>query len=115
MPENLGTPAGTASRNVTETGRRPSANRATNCFSSSLQSPICAPLKKVNSKSSILDSPEAAMLEAASNRGFYMFFLALGGLRPYSARRAWHRRFEACRHIRSLNSEEEKETRWQNH
>jgi hypothetical protein len=44
-----------------------------------------------------------------------MFFLALGQLRPYSARRAWLVRFAACRRVRSLNSEEEKETRWQNH
>jgi hypothetical protein len=29
------------------------------------------------------------MLKAASNLCFYMFFLALGELRPYSARRAW--------------------------
>ncbi len=69
----------------------------------------------MNSKSSTLAAPEGATLEAASNRGFYMFFLALGGLRPYSARRAWLARFDACGHIRSLNSEEEKETRWQNH
>jgi len=49
------------------------------------------------------------------NSGFLMFFLALGGLRPYSARRARLVRFEACRHMSSFNSEEEKGIRWQNH
>jgi hypothetical protein len=69
----------------------------------------------MNSKNNTLALPEGALLEAASNRGFYMFFLALRGLRPYSARRARLARFEVCRRVRSLNSEEEKETRWQNH
>jgi hypothetical protein len=69
----------------------------------------------MNGKNSTLVFRKGALLEAASNRGFYMFFLALGGLRPYSARRAWLVRFEACRHLCILNSEEEKETRWQNH
>jgi len=55
------------------------------------------------------------LLEAASNRGFFTFFLALGGLRPYSAPRCASSRLEAGRSICSLNSEEENETRWQNH
>jgi hypothetical protein len=74
-----------------------------------------SPARKMNSKINILVFPSGAPLEAASNLGFYMFFLALGELHPYSARRAWLVRFEACRRIYSLNSEEEKETRWQNH
>ena len=69
----------------------------------------------MNSKINTMVFPSGALLEAASNLGFYMFFLALCELRPYSARRAWLVRFEACRRICSLNSEEEKETRWQNH
>ncbi len=44
-----------------------------------------------------------------------MFFLALGELRPYSARRVCPARFDARGRMSSLNSEEEKETRWQNH
>jgi hypothetical protein len=48
------------------------------------------------------------------NSGFLMFFLALRGLCPYSARRARLVLFEAGRRACSLNSEEENETRWQN-
>jgi len=44
-----------------------------------------------------------------------MFFLALGRQRPYSARRACPARFDVRGPMSSLNSEEEKETRWQNH
>ena len=69
----------------------------------------------MNSKNNTLAFPKGALLEAAPNRGFYMFFLALSGLRPYSARRAWLARFEACRRISDFNSEEEKGIRWQNH
>jgi hypothetical protein len=36
-----------------------------------------------------------ASLKAASILAFYMFFLALGGYSPYSARRAWAARLEA--------------------
>jgi hypothetical protein len=54
------------------------------------------------------------LLKAASIVAFLMFFLALGGLCPYSARRARLVLFEAGRRACSLNSEEENETRWQN-
>jgi len=50
----------------------------------------------MNSKNSTLAFPEGATLEAAQNRAFYLFFLALRGLRPYSARRARLARFEAA-------------------
>jgi len=43
--------------------------------------------------------PRAIPLEAASSLAILMFFLALGKLRPYSARRAWLVRFDACRHV----------------
>src|SRR6266849_11089352 len=55
-----------------------------------------------------------ALLEAASILAIWMFFLALGGLCPYSARRARLVLFEVSRRACSLNSEEENETRWQN-
>ena len=50
----------------------------------------------MNSKNSTPALPRGAMLEAAQNLGFYLFFLALRGLRPYSARRARRARFEAA-------------------
>jgi len=48
------------------------------------------------------------------NSGYLMFFLALGELCPYSARRARLVLFEAGRRACSLKSEEENETRWEN-
>jgi hypothetical protein len=58
--------------------------------------------------------PGRGPLKAASIVGFLMFFLALRGLCPYSARRARLVLFEAGRRACSINSEEENETRWQN-
>ena len=58
---------------------------------------------------------DGAPLEAASILAFWMFFLALRGHTPYSARRAWRGLFEPAGVRVVLNSEEENETRWQNH
>jgi hypothetical protein len=46
--------------------------------------------------------------------GFYMFFVALGELCLYSARRAWLAFLVRSRGAAAINSEEENETRWQN-
>jgi hypothetical protein len=60
---------------------------------------MCSPRKKANRKDNTRAFPKDAALEAAPKLGFYMFFLALRGLRPYSAGRAWFVRFVAARRI----------------
>jgi len=55
------------------------------------------------------------MLEAAFLMGFYLFLLAFEWLSLYSARRARFVLLSSADAPATFNSEEEKETRWQNH
>ena len=83
---------GSESRKVMATGRRlePQPRRKSS-FPVPSSSPCTLLAEEMNEKNSTFASLGGRSAGSRAKSGFYMFFLALRGLRPYSARRAGSR------------------------